>query len=409
MPRRLDPPKTPVQIEHDGEYIEAERGEPVALSLIAAGRMPLARSPKLHRPRGPYCLRGACDGCLARVNGVPNVMTCFLTATGAERIETQNVLGSRDLDILRATDFLFPRGMDHHRLFAGIRGVSSVVSSFARKVAGLGRMPEQALGARPAELREVDVLIVGGGRAGLAAAAELDPARSLLVEDTPKLGGALACLDPDAARRAIARSSVESRTSTTALLLSREPAREDGRLWSLIVGPEGALLVAARNVILATGAHDAVDAFENNDLPGVFSARAGLTALRAGVLVGERVALVGQGRFADAFASAAADHAKILSFPAGQVRVVGRSAVTGIVVDGKKERVDAVLVDGPARPAIELGVQAGATARYDEERGYCLSPDDSGALGPGLYCAGSVSGPDGGSVGRAVARALSPR
>lgn len=410
MPRRLGPPRDPVEIEHDGERIVAERGEPIALSLIAAGRMPLARSPKLHRPRGPYCLRGACDGCLARVDGVPNVMTCFTPATGNERIETQNVLGTRGVDMLRATDFLFPRGMDHHRLFAGIRGLSSVVQSFARRVAGLGRIPDEPLAAQPAEERELDVLIVGGGRHGLAAAEALAGTNSLLVDDGLELGGALFALDPAAAKRAIGNVSIETRASTSAVLVSREPPRKDERLWALCAGPAGVVLCACRAVIVASGAHDAVHAFENNDLPGVFSARAALTALRRGVLVGERIALVGSGRFSSAFAEAVGDQVHLIQVPLAKLeRVVGRSEVSAVLVDGKKERADAVLVDGPGRPAVELAVQAGAVPSYDSELGYRLSPDADGFLGPGLFVAGSASGPDGAAVASAAIRALNLR
>jgi sarcosine oxidase subunit alpha len=410
MPRRLGPPRDPVEIEHDGERIVAERGEPIALALIAAGRMPLARSPKLHRPRGPYCLRGACDGCLARVNGVPNVMTCFSPATGGERIETQNVLGTRGVDMLRATDFLFPRGMDHHRLFAGIRGVSSVVQSFARRVAGLGRIPDEPLEAQPAEERELDVLIVGGGRNGLAAARALGGTNSLLVDDGLELGGALFALDPEAAERAASNLAIETRSRTSAVLVSREPTRKDERLWALCAGPEGATLCACRSVLVASGAHDAVHAFENNDLPGVFSARAALTALRRGVLVGERIALVGGGRFQSAFAEAVGQNAHVFEVPLSKLeRVVGRSGVTAVLVDGKKERADAVLVDGPGRPAIELAVQGGGIPSYDPELGYRLSPDADGCLGPGLFFASGASDSDGAHVGSAVIRTLNLR
>ncbi|MEZ4375267.1 MAG: 2Fe-2S iron-sulfur cluster-binding protein, partial [Polyangiaceae bacterium] len=60
--RRIRSLTKPVRVFHDGHALEAEAGEPVAISLIGAGRLLLARSPKLHRPRGPYCLRAACDG-----------------------------------------------------------------------------------------------------------------------------------------------------------------------------------------------------------------------------------------------------------------------------------------------------------------------------------------------------------
>src|ERR1700704_5897175 len=113
MPR-LHPPRTPVTIHFDGQAVVAERGEPAAVALIAAGHLALARSPKFHRPRGPSCLRAACDGCLARVDDVPNVMTCRTPVAEGMRIETQNVVGSASTDFLRAADWLFPEGMNHH-------------------------------------------------------------------------------------------------------------------------------------------------------------------------------------------------------------------------------------------------------------------------------------------------------
>ena len=135
MPERR-PLREPVSVSLDGERIVAERGEPVAIALMAAGRLAIARSPKFHRPRGPWCLRGACDGCLARVNDVPDVMTCRIPAEEGLRIETQNVAGSRDTDLLRVTDWFFPEGMDHHELLAGVPGAGRVMQALARQVAG---------------------------------------------------------------------------------------------------------------------------------------------------------------------------------------------------------------------------------------------------------------------------------
>lgn len=113
--------KDPVTLTLDGEEVVAERGEPVAAALIAAGKTPIARSPKFHRPRGPACLRGACDGCLARVDGAPNVMTCLVPAEEGMTVVSQNRIGPRDADVLRVTDWFFPDGMNHHEHL--IRGV----------------------------------------------------------------------------------------------------------------------------------------------------------------------------------------------------------------------------------------------------------------------------------------------
>ena len=127
----------------DGEPLVAQRGEPLVAALVAADDLVLARSPKFHRPRGPSCLRAACDGCLARVDDTPNIMTCMLAARDGMSVVSQNRLGSRDADLLRMTDWFFPEGLNHHELFAGVPGVQSIMQSFARRVAGLGRLPAE--------------------------------------------------------------------------------------------------------------------------------------------------------------------------------------------------------------------------------------------------------------------------
>jgi sarcosine oxidase subunit alpha len=420
MPFRLSAPRQPVELFHDGESLLAERGESLAAALLAADRLPLARSPKLHRPRGPYCLRGGCDGCLARVDGVPNVMTCLRAARGGEQIETQNVLGSRDTDLLRATDFLFPRGIDHHKIFAGVRGLSTVVQSFARRVAGLGLLPEQVRLPRPGRRAEIDVLIVGGGAAGLAAAKALGSRRTLLVDDALAPGGSLSALDPTAANSAVIAArhgGAELKTSTTALGLYREPASKDGFVHALLAGPKGILLASARAVLIATGAHDPVLVFAGNDLPGVMSARAALMLLRAGIVSARRIVCAGRGRFSEALAEAGAGHCDATTIdPQSIVRATGRTRVTGVIARtaGGEQRLaaGALLIDGAAFPSVELAVQAGASVSFDEARGYAPKRDASGQVAERVWCAGSCTGAsvasaaDGARVALEIAAAL---
>src|SRR5882724_6461838 len=198
MASRLSPPKHPVELELDGETLTAEAGEPIAVALIAADKVVLCRSPKLHRPHGPYCLRGGCDGCLVRINGEPNVTSCMVACRGGERIETQNVLGTRKVDLLEATDWFFPRGIDHHHLLAGVPAASFVVQKIARHVAGLGQLPDEPRKTGTARREDVDVLVVGGGAAGLLIAKRLVGSRStpsdlrvLVIDDGVVPGGSL--------------------------------------------------------------------------------------------------------------------------------------------------------------------------------------------------------------------------
>ncbi len=417
MAYRREPPKTPVELTHDGDVIVAQQGEPLALALLSADRVLLSRSPKLHRPRGPYCLRGACDGCLARVDGEPNVMTCLRPTRGGEHVETQNVLGSRGMDMLRATDFLFPRGMDHHRLFAGVTGLSAVVQKFARRVAGLGRMPDEDTAAVPARRREVDVLIVGGGGTGLAVAAELSGLNVLLSDDGPTFGGALRALQPELVPERVARAGAagaELASRTTAISLSREPEAGPG-LWALLVDSQGAILVRAKRVVLAPGLHDVALAYEGNDIPGTLSARAALWLWHSGIAVGREVVAIGDGRYVNALQAATRGVLELHRVaPENVVEVTGDGRVTGVVVraSGKTQKLaaDAVVVDGPGAPAFELAVQAGAEVRFSSPQGYPPQAAPDGRVAEHVWAAGSVLGParvaDAARVARAVRQSL---
>ncbi|HWA76927.1 MAG TPA: (2Fe-2S)-binding protein [Polyangiaceae bacterium] len=396
MSHRLTPIRHKAEFLHDGDLIAAELGEPLAHSLIAEGRLALARSPKLHRPRGPYCLRAACDGCLVRVDGVPNVMACRHRVQGGETVETQNVLGSRELDLLQATDFLFPHGMDHHRLFAGVRGVSAVVQRVARRIAGLGRLADEPAPVREAAHESRDVVIVGGGAAGLAAASVLGP-RALLVDDALELGGSLGLLAPERAEqclRAAREAGAELRSETSAVGVYRDTTNEPA-LSVLLSGPSGVSLVRVRFLLLASGGHDANPGFAGNDLPGIFSARAALSLLKGEIAPGERVAVVGQGPFAEQARLALGKRCVItLAGDRAITRVEGRQALSAIFLhEGpRRVKVDALLYDGPRAPAFELAVQAGGHTRFDPARGYLPELDAQSRAAPGVFCAGSLTG-----------------
>jgi hypothetical protein len=55
-------------------------------------------------------------------------------------------------------------------------------------------------------------------------------------------------------------------------------------------------------------------------------------------------------------------------------------------------RTGALLYDGPASPAFELAVQAGATLDFAPERGYLPRLDAEGRAAPNVWCAGSMTG-----------------
>lgn len=398
--RRTRALRDPVTITLDGEPILAERGEPVAAALVAAGKLMIARSPKFHRPRGPACMRAACDGCLARVDETPNIMTCMVAAEEGTAVVSQNRLGPRETDLLRMTDWFFPEGMNHHELFAGIPGVQNVMQAFARRVAGLGRLPAEAEVPHRAARRRAGVVVVGAGPSGMAVASELARAgRSVeVLDDQLTPGGGIKALAPAEASafdgiRAlfmdlVKQDRIRLRSHTVAGGIYGEDL--------LVVGPDGAEVLEAEALVLACGAHDGALAFEGNDVPGVMSARAAGLLHGLGVVVGKKMVVVtspGGGPFGASLARALPDRVTLTS--GEPLRVRGSSHAKGVVVRdaaGKEHEhaADAVLVDAPRSPAYELAEQAGARLTH-EARGYVVTTD-AGRIAASIFAVGEMTG-----------------
>ncbi len=398
MAARLSPATRAVEIWHDGTKLIANAGEPLAFALIAADRIALARSPKLHRPRGPYCLAGACDGCLARVDGVPNVMTCMRRAAGGEQIETQNVIGSRGTDLLRASDFLFPKGIDHHQLFAGVPIISDVVQAFARRVAGLGELPDEAQLPREARKLSVEVAVVGGGRSGLTLAEALRRANVgsvHLFDDKLELGANLRLLWPERAQAAVLAAqsaTVVCHPETTIVGLFESPGGAPPTL--LATNAEGATLVSARAIVLATGSSDRTLLFGNNDLPGVFSARAALALLRAQISIGPRVLLVDASEIGRMFEQLAADQLQITHATSDSLlSAKGSARVSGARFRDTKQtwRGEAIVIDGPRPSALQLAIQAGFAVEFSGEAYRLVSTASPSAALPPIWITGSAA------------------
>ena len=77
----------------NGQEIEGYTGETIAAALHAAGIRELAKSPKLHRPRGLFCAIGNCSSCLMVVDGQPNIRVCVTKVRNGMKVETQQGKG----------------------------------------------------------------------------------------------------------------------------------------------------------------------------------------------------------------------------------------------------------------------------------------------------------------------------
>ena len=159
----------------DGRRIAAFEGDTIGSALAAAGVDITARSFKYHRPRGCLCMTGSCPNCLMQVDGIPNVRACTEPVRDGMEVERQNAWPSVDRDIhgwLNRFSFMMPPGF-YYKVFQHPRWAWPLVEPFIRSKAGLGKVPrEEDHEPRERITLHPDVLVIGGGAAGLAAAAE---------------------------------------------------------------------------------------------------------------------------------------------------------------------------------------------------------------------------------------------
>lgn len=160
---------------------------------------------------------------------------------------------------------------------------------------------------------ETDLLVIGGGAAGLCAAAEAGGAgaKVTVIESDLHAGGQLVkqthkffgSKDEYAGTRGykiadilleeIAGLGDRVQISCNSTVTGYYP--EDG-VYTVMQGEEEYYRIKAKKAVIATGAQERMIPFTNNDLPGVYGAGAVQTLMNVyGVVPGKRVVMVGAG------------------------------------------------------------------------------------------------------------------
>ena len=174
----------PIGFRFERRTISAFEGDTVGSALAAAGVRITSRSFKYHRPRGLQCMTGSCPNCLMQIDGIPNVRACTEPVRAGMRVERQNAWPSVDRDIhgwLNTLSFMMPPGF-YYKIFQRPRWAWPFVEPFIRSKAGLGKVPHEPDHRRRRRINlHPDVLVIGAGAAGLAAAAEAAKAGAAVV------------------------------------------------------------------------------------------------------------------------------------------------------------------------------------------------------------------------------------
>ncbi|WP_168454890.1 2Fe-2S iron-sulfur cluster-binding protein [Sphingopyxis microcysteis] len=379
-----------IDFSFNGKRYAGLAGDTLASALLANGVQLVGRSFKLHRPRG--IVGAGCEETNALVqlehgiSSIPNVQATMIALEEGLVARSINAWPSLTWDIAGVNDRL--RGL----FSAGFYYKTFMWPDWhwfewlIRRAAGLGKVPvvpdPQRYEARHVEC---DLLVIGGGRRGLAAAAQAArDGKSVLLVD---LDQGLPSLE-----------GVRTFEKTAAL-----------GIWDhgfVLAASEGRVIhrIRAEQIILATGKQERGIAFANNDLPGIMLAGAigryvadyAVAPGRSGIFfvnndLGWRSAIeaaqcgVGVRAIVDArpqvlpeLAHRARAHGIDLFFSSLVRSAHGRGRVTGVTIekpDGlSRLACDFVGVSGGWNPASQLWTMAGGQTKFNE-RSQSFQPD----------------------------------
>jgi len=334
----------PFTFRWNGDTVPAFDGDTIASALAASGLRVFSRSYKYHRPRGLLTASFHDPGCFFQVGDEPNVRGAHRLAEPGLDVRSQNTWPSLAFDV-KAVNQLAGRFLGpgfYYKTFIKPQRLWPLYERVLQRFTHAGHIsadtPRIAVDKRYAH---PDVLVAGGGPAGLAAAvaAAQAGARVMLVEEEHRLGGHLrwgdsAALTALAELQALVTATPGIEVHTNAVVAGRY----DGN-WTAVVqrglrgGAEQLIKARAKVLVVAPGLIERPYVFAGNDLPGVMLSTAvrRLIGLHA-VKPGQRAVVLtanadGDAAIAD-LSRAGVEVARVLDARAGQdiVRVRGGGA-----------------------------------------------------------------------------------
>jgi sarcosine oxidase subunit alpha len=271
----------PLEFSWNGRPVRGYAGDTIVSALAAAGERVFSRSMKYHRPRGLLTASFHDPGCMVQVGDEPNVRGAHRPAAGGMVVSSQNTWPSLRLDAKAVNRFAgrFLTAGFYYKTFMRPRFAWPAYESVLRRFVNAGTVSPDTAHTRP-EKRHAhpDVLIAGGGPAGMAAAisAARAGASVLLVEEEHALGGHLrwgseADLAVLAELAGLVAAEPRVEVLTDAVVLGRYDGNAVAVLERRHGGAEAERLIRARakTLVVAPGLIERPYVFAGNDLPGV--------------------------------------------------------------------------------------------------------------------------------------------
>ena len=443
----IDRDKT-LNFKFDGRIFEGHPGDTLASALLANGQRLVGRSFKYHRPRGIVTAGSEEPNALVQLrrgaHQEPNTRATETELFEGLEATSQNHRGSLKYDLMAVNDLLSPflTAGFYYKTFMWPKVFwEKVYEPAIRASAGLGRLSgEPDPDTYDKGFLHCDILIIGGGAAGLSAAltAGRSGARVILAEENFRMGGRLIAetleLGGMSGTEWVTETLAELTAMTNLRFMPRTTVygafdhgiygaleRMTDHLSSNEQKPRQVLWrIYSKRAILCAGATERLIAFGNNDRPGVMLAGATRAYVnRWAVTPGERIAIFTNNndgwRTATDLTEKGVEVTAVVDTRDGPARVTpsGASVVMGgriIDTKGRHGIRSLTLSNGQTIPADCLAVSGGWNPNVHltcHQGGRPVWRDDIAAFIPGdnLPVGMTVAGAANGSLGLAGALA----
>ncbi len=313
----------PLTFTFNGQNYQGFAGDTLAAALLANGVDIVGRSFKYSRPRGIVAAGAEEPNAVLQIGStessqVPNVRATQQALYAGLVATSTNGWPSVNNDVMgilgKVGGSMMPPGF-YYKTFMYPQNLWLTYEKYIRKAAGLGRAPLEVDPDIYDHMNQYcDVLVVGAGPAGIAAAlaAGRSGARVILADEQEEFGGSLLdtreTLDGKPASEWVTKAIAELAKLPEVTLLPRATVNgyHDHNFLTIHqrltdhlgeVAPHGQARhrvhrVRAKRVVLAAGAHERPLVYSNNDVPGNMLAGAVSTYVnRYGVAPGRQLVL----------------------------------------------------------------------------------------------------------------------